>query len=565
MRKFTKSVVAALVSAAMLAQGEMRASAMPQNKWRADLAGMVRHHDAAQAAFPLTHGHIAADKLRKIRQAEGTSAVITEAPAGRDVFYSLKSGGLYPENNNVYIDNVSGIVGEVRFCDDNTVYIKDPFSKHGTGSYIKGVLDGATGVVTIHTPQLVEDIYEPFLDLTVKNSAVKMVYDPQSGYYVVDESDLDIRFVLRNDSLIWADAPDRGAIIGLVNDLTDEWLGYGDFGQVYSPVTDEVMLMPAGAAAEDWVFTANGDGHNVKVAFDGNDVYVAGVCDGLPQACIKGTVSGDRIVFGSGQYLGPLSGRNRYHTYFMAASAERVYDELYGVYYYYYKSDDIEFSYDAARQRMRADSSVVLNGGNGDMYIIEAYDAPLIKKYEPVTGAVKPQTPEILLYSGFGEEEENCGYIGFNLSRVDVDGNLLDADRLHYNIYVDDEILTLYSDEYRFVDGEMTDIPLYYDDRYDIFGSGMTRTFYFYTTGFDKIGVQITYTAENGDKAKSDIGWYDVAASAIGSHAKASADVRSVRYADLSGRSVSGKEKGIYIKTVTYTDGTVRSMKVVRK
>ena len=56
------------------------------------------------------------------------------------------------------------------------------------------------------------------------------------------------------------------------------------------------------SSASDWVnYSFN---PTVKVAIDGNDIYIAGLCLYLEDAWIKGTIEGDKVIFPSGQYYG---------------------------------------------------------------------------------------------------------------------------------------------------------------------------------------------------------------------------------------------------------------------
>lgn len=45
----------------------------------------------------------------------------------------------------------------------------------------------------------------------------------------------------------------------------------------------------------------------VKVGFDGNDVYIQGLFEDIPEGWVKGTLSGDKVTFAINQYVGDLS------------------------------------------------------------------------------------------------------------------------------------------------------------------------------------------------------------------------------------------------------------------
>lgn len=51
---------------------------------------------------------------------------------------------------------------------------------------------------------------------------------------------------------------------------------------------------------------------DVQVGFDGNDVYIQGLCRYLPEAWVKGVMSGDLITFPKDQYLGEADVKDYY-------------------------------------------------------------------------------------------------------------------------------------------------------------------------------------------------------------------------------------------------------------
>lgn len=85
------------------------------------------------------------------------------------------------------------------------------------------------------------------------------------------------------------------------------------------------VSLPDGATVENWTistdwyyYTSSGwtaaDDYNetVQVAFVGNDVYIAGLCYWIPDAWVKGTLSGTTVTFSSGQYYGADDGDDIY-------------------------------------------------------------------------------------------------------------------------------------------------------------------------------------------------------------------------------------------------------------
>lgn len=501
----------------------------------------------------------------RIKRAAEEYGIITEAPAGRRVVYS-KSAGVYYNlwGYNIYSDE-DELVGEVVYAEDNTVYIKNPVTGRLTNSYMKGTID-ENNVITVTLPQpiMAEDYYG---DMYLYN-VDRLVFSEEEDFwwYYPDKENHEVKFTVRNDSLIFSETT-GDVILGLTYADFGDWTGEGDYNITYAPFNDKTIELPANIETENYTLIKGLAGQNVKVAFDGNDAYLGGIFSNLPDGYIIGTRNGDKITFATDQYLGPddIYG---YHTYFMSANGKLVwnYDRYDSE---YTKTDEIVFTYNEADKTLiadsKGDSTVLINAGKKQIYYIEALDAPVIKQFPRIEGAVKPMTPIITELES--HEDSGYGIIAFDLPMYDVDGNFLDVNKLHYNLFIDDELLTLYTDEYKKLTEDMTDIPYTFNDNYDIvYNEGTYHFLYFYAFGFDKMGVQLVYTADNGDIGESDIAWQYLTTTGI-DNAKTAPQARigKVSYTDLSGRELSAPAKGISIKTVTYEDGTKKSFKVVKR
>ena len=98
-----------------------------------------------------------------------------------------------------------------------------------------------------------------------------------------------------------------------------------------------------------------------------------------------------------------------------------------------------------------------------------------------------------------------------------------------------------------------------------------SRIVYFYTTGFKSFGIQLLY--KDGDKVyKSDMAKFvfDENGEPVAGIKNATANefgsaVKSVSYTDLSGRTISKPNKGIYMKTMRFADGTQKTIKYFKK
>lgn len=194
--------------------------------------------------------------------------------------------------------------------------------------------------------------------------------------------------------------------------------------------------------------------------------------------------------------------------------------------------------------------------------MVEYYSAAL-QPYKAV--ATRPANPEIIEYGPYNEKD-GYGYVMFNLPKQGVNGEYLNPKDMYYNLYLDDEKFVSYTDEYINLSEDMIDVPWLFSDGLDFAEGGEIHTVYLYTTGFEKVGIQSFYTLDNNTYS-SNLVYYDVVEAGI-SPSTIEGKKRSVSgvvYHDLSGRRVVNSYKGIYVKTVSYADGSVKTFKVVKR
>ena len=496
-------------------------------------------------------------------RANEDTGIITEAPKGREVSYSKNTTAFYVTLGFALQEYRPAVIGNVIFCDDNTGYIRNPFSAAITNSYLKGLVDGDEITITLPQP-IYYETGETDNNFVYQADRLILV----DGYYHPDTENNEIKFKMRNDTLLWDEPTDGSVILGLTYD--NQWMGYGDYSSTFIPMTDKKTEVPDELTTEDWTFSANGGSHTVGMAFDGDNVYMKGFYEALPDSWIKGQINGDTVTFNSGQYLG-ADETSGFQAYMMAAGSENVYDSIYrqevGVYVF---RDNIKFTYDMSAKKMYAesknDSSMLVNAGKSTVYYIKRYDAPIIKQKTEITGAQKPATPQILYCDPYSE---GLGFadIAFILPNTDVDGNELDTDKLHYNLFFDDDIATFTPDVYLGLKEEMTDIPYDFTDNWDfqIYMDGTVREILFYETDIEKVGVRSTYTSDEGESADSDIAWYYFTPTNISNIEPDNTDIKVVYYTDVAGRRISRPANGLYLKTEVYGNGTSKTTKVMIK
>ena len=291
---------------------------------------------------------------------------------------------------------------------------------------------------------------------------------------------------------------------------------------------------------------------------------------------MKGELKDGKAYFKGKNYLGVEAGIDAgtsYHTYFSPAGSVKQHFEDYNftIDSVYFK-DEIVFDYNAETKTLKSDSLFIINVGKKDIYALTKFYnssmAPWIEK------AGTPKKPFLYDYLPY-KDAAGKGGIQFDVEYTSTDGVYLDPNKMYYNIYFDDEIYTFYSDEYKSgLPGnaeEVTDIPLNYNNNVDLMAYNNSRIVYFYSTGFDSFGIQLLY--KDGDKVyKSDMAKFvfdkdgePVAGIENTTANNFGATVKSVSYTDLYGRAISKPNKGIYIKTVRFADGTQKTIKFIKK
>lgn len=504
------------------------------------------------------------------KQPEGTlHANLYGEGVGYLVFWGYVISSAIDGNTENYVEGPNG-----------EVYLQNALGTIGQGNWIKG--EKAEGdTIQFKFPQVyyaqdgTDDDGNPTGETEYYYLYRSVLTTTDEGKTLApDETSQTIKYVLRNDSLIRVDNYDKDVYLALCTEDGD-WTGYADFYQTWTKMKEAAPVPPASATASDYQISfVNEDGQDdatiTKVAIDGSDIYIGGLNESAPDTWAKGKIEGDKVVFSGKSYMG-VDKVNSAHTFFSALGSKKVYYEGFDDYIdsvYFEKS--ISFDYDATAKTLKSDGMFGVNFGRNDVYTLATYTQPQFKPWKEIPG--KPADPELLQFMAY-DDDEGYGGLQFWFEKISADGNLLNTDKLFYNVYFDDDLFTVEPDEYPKVNEEMTDIPYKYTENYDITMSGGTHTFFFYTTGFSKLGLQTLY--KDGDNVyKSNLVEYDidedgnftpVTGISKTEISTGSNDVKSVRFTDLSGRSVSKLTDGVYLKTMTMGDGSQKTVKVVKK
>lgn len=251
----------------------------------------------------------------------------------------------------------------------------------------------------------------------------------------------------------------------------------------------KLVVVPENLVTEEWAISAKNNfdepvGGYLHIGFDGDEVYLQGLCANLPQAWIKGSLKGTTISFAGDQCLGVYDGGQFYY------------------YEFYLCHEGATFTYDAAACKMTAKGEVYVYTGGSNLKA-DVYNNPVITKV--VEKAATPTTPNISeIY-----DSEAAPIVFFTIPTVDVDGDAMASSKLKFQFLkdVDGDISPVTFDpaDYPSLTEPMDIIPFGFTDNADFFST------YIYLRlpdfgSWKRIGLQAIYYGD-GECNKSDVCW----------------------------------------------------------
>ncbi len=276
----------------------------------------------------------------------------------------------------------------------------------------------------------------------------------------------------------------------------------------------------------------------VFVVIDNNDVYVKGLSEYLTDGWVKGTIA-DGVATFPAAYMGIF--------------------EFWG--------DAYELNFDGAVFTVNDDASV-LTAPDGYTTSVEGEvldEFINVTLTKAVAEIATPATPTITEFT----EDDYGHYVKMTIPAKDVDGNDIFAALLSYQLLIDrngeQSVYEFTTDNYEFIEENMTVVPYNFTDYYDIDVAG--KQVYIYGDDIDQwtaIGVKSIYTVggKSRETRESEIFWYPLKPTAI-SEVNTN-NVVETNYYDMQGRKVDANATGLLIKQMRMQDGTTRAVKVMR-
>ncbi len=318
----------------------------------------------------------------------------------------------------------------------------------------------------------------------------------------------------------------------------------------------------------------------VNIGFDGNDVYVQGLCDKFPEAWVKGTLEGNTVTFATGQFFGK-------DDYWVQYGYPADYYYFLGYDYDAKAIQDVTFTYDAENNHFISEDWIVINGKENVLYYYDINSDNEWLLFTEVPG--KPVDPEI---TDVQIEGVSFPKMRINIPLETTNGDNMNPDKVAYRIFTDVERdiqpLAFEPEDYPRlgIEETMYEIPYTLYDDFDIYEGG--SLVYFnqdadFLASINNVGVQVVYYGgmdNNGNGAprfapgdvadnESEIVWYQVKPYTEDPHTgvydlNAAKAVTSVKYINADGMVSDTAFDGINIVVEKMNDGSVVVKKVIK-
>lgn len=482
------------------------------------------------------------------------------SPEGAVTVYSRSSFGVAPFGDMAMETDDYGFAGIfVQAEGSDKVYIKNPFSQFVTNTYLEGTM--ADGVISIELPQHVYTIDDDEFGI-VDLYAQRLIFNEDGDALIPDPDSSTFTLVLEDGRWL----QDDDALLAMTFD-DDAWTGYADYMLAYAPVTAQEATLPEGLEMQKCSLICGSSGYNVDVAITADKAYIADILDAGLAPIVGDVLSDGSLSFPSNQYLG-VNEESSYLAYFYGGDLVEHYDAEVNRYF------DV-FELQEALVLVPNDDKSVYTGsndalltpftqeelGNEFFWEMATFKNPELRMHQ--ASDFHPMAPKFDAY--FYYDSFGFGYVSIDIPALNRQGDLIDADNMYYNIYINGDLFTFASDWYQLLDNEYTDVPYNFtdaaDNQGDIKVEGSMHTIMLFFAGIETIGIQSYYQAEGSDERMySYLVTYDTATgqSTTGIANVAASDAIGTEYYNLQGIRID-RPQGLYIEAVKHSDGSVSS------
>lgn len=523
--------------------------------------------------------------LRTASPAKSQSVIVTP-PAGQKQMMLGSSATFYIDYGEVVQDEAYGVAYETVFCDDGSVYLKNPISTLDWDTYIKGQQTEEGIEFTFPQPlySIEQENGMPSVDLMVdvlQYAEIENPYDPEDYFvtFVPAEDTRSITLIKQEDGSYFMEGD---YMMGVTWD--NEWQGYGEMQLLLQPFDATPVEIPSGLEYDYSYILAdelNGWDHTVYrpvgIAYDGDDVYIAGIASGIPEGVVKGVFDreANTLTIPSNQFMGELY---NHYIFMMTGEGYSYYDEFWeeDMISFDISEDPMVLNFDPEKKVFTPVISegmeyayIIFNFGNIAIYPCEYYAVDRIYSQGELTD-LAPIDPEIIGISDISGMDPEYSYaFEFLIYGDNKDGQILRDECIYYNLFVNGELYTFTAEDYPELADEgyetLTDVPVFLNVGDDIFSSGNYHGIALRAQGVETVGVRAVY--KDGDKrGESKIVTVDTEGNPVDGIKEITTDgIATTEYYDMFGRRVSDAQPGaVTIKRTIGQNGRVITKKVIR-
>ncbi len=501
-----------------------------------------------------------ASKIKGTPWLSSWTDIITSAE-GERVDVTVTSSGLTASMTGLIEYNDEMSASHIVYGENNEVYFYEIFPFLPTGTYFKGVKEGDK--ISVDLPQAI--YYDDSMGEVTEAYCLDLFnWNDDPGWFF-PEKKCTLTFSVDEYGTMTAEGLSSVVLLGVGDSETGDWIGLGACELTISTFNEEAVTLPAGYEVTENFWTSVGAeyGWQVNFAQGGKEIYFQGLCERMPETWVKGTVEYDdytaTVSIAQDQYIGDFAG---YHIF--TKCVEMTIDQNGNIFYEDLMDPDYVYQlvWDIEEETMVAkDKNVVLlfNTSKNDVYFVNDLEDLTLIHQESFEGV--PANPYGL---EFIDEMEEQGYsiFSFYLPAVSTEGDYLKIDDLSYVVYVDGEEWVFDAEDYMMEDS-LEEVPWSFNGNWILKGyQSSEHKLAFFVEGISTLGVQSVYNYD-GEETRSDIISIDLEGSAV-KDINADKKVANVKYYDAAGREVSTPASGLYIKRITFTDGTTTTVKSIR-
>ena len=504
-----------------------------------------------------------------------SAQIIKDTPKGKLIENLYRSTKSWVKKGwtGVQQGRYEGLVSKIVIGDDGCIYIYNPLSGLDSKSWLK-LEKQADGNYRAKLPQAIltddlggDDEEEESSERTI--SLIRMVStDDGKNYEPVGATMNYVDFTWENNKLVMKGMGQKKQIWAAAYENSWQSNYGGDWALTIEPLSEQLITPPSTAVKAQYIVSSKSDPSPriVETMTDNNDIYIKGLfkTEKLANTWVKLTKQGDKAVMPTNQYLGITqkedfkkydSDKSDYHTFAAAFENEEK------------TAENLEFSIDATGKLTASKILRTSLGRASDDNItgedyVESYEGLTLTPYvQKEVGA--PATPEYFYLTSTPNYDNTSNEIklAFYVKNADINGNVLDPEKMYYNVYVNGS-----TEPFKFKKGtnynymeqeELVNIPFNYKDKnnYDFKVVDNLRILHFYDSSITRLKVVMVYESD-GKKYSS-----EPLVASLTTDGIESANFNKTtteKYYTVDGRQIQKLQKGLNI--IKSSDGTTRKV-----